>query len=72
MGMSEAEWLRCKKLGDEAYDIWVNQTKRGIVRPTSKQREVLVSAYWAGCLPREKNGSSVYQWVEDNFPAIVR
>ena len=70
--MSEAEFARRKKIGDEAYDIWVNQTKRGRVRPTTKQRDVLLDAYWLGCLPRDKDGgSSIYQWVEDNFPTII-
>jgi hypothetical protein len=72
MAMSDEEFARKKKLGDEAYDIWVNRTHRGRVRPTSKQRDVLNAAYWAGCLPREKDGgSSIYQWVEDNFPEII-
>lgn len=69
MSMSEAEFARRCKLGDEAAEVW-KATHRGRVRPTTKQKDILRDAYWSGCLPRTKD-YCLYQWVEDNFPEII-
>lgn len=69
MSMSEAEFERRTKLGNEAADVWI-ATHRGRVRPTTKQKDILRDAYWSSCLPRTKD-YDLYQWVEDNFPEIV-
>lgn len=68
--MSTERMQKKRELTEQAQNIWTNTTKRGRVRPTSKERDVLVSAYHMGVLPKDKD-YSVYQWVEDNFPTIT-
>lgn len=57
------------KLKQQVADIWLVDTRRGRVRPTTKQRELLTEAYHVDVLPVDKD-YSLHQWVEDNFPAI--
>lgn len=57
------------KLAKEVEDIWLNATRRGRVRPTTKQRDLLTEAYHSNVLPKDKD-YSLHQWVEDNFPEI--
>lgn len=73
MGMTETEFARKKKLGDEVYEIWTTQLHHGKIRPTRKQKDKFIEAYWAGVLPRldPNKSTSLYQWVEDNFPEII-
>lgn len=56
-------------LGSQAKEIWFDVTKRGRVRPTSKQRDIMTQAYHCDVLPVDRD-YSVHQWVEDNFPTI--
>ncbi len=67
--MSQEEMDRRFKLGEQAAAVW-QETYRGRVRPTTKQKDILIDAYWAGCLPRTKD-YCLYQWVEDGCPAII-
>jgi hypothetical protein len=69
MGMSQDEIDRRYALGQKAAEVW-NDTHRGRVKPTTKQKDILIDAYWAGSLPRVKD-YCLYQWVEDGCPAIV-
>jgi hypothetical protein len=57
------------ELRAQAKEIWFEVTKRGRVKPTTKQRDILNQAYWAGVLPNDRD-YSVDQWVEDNYPII--
>ena len=50
-----------------AHDVWRRYRCGG--RPNAEERAVLVSAYWASCLPKDPD-YSVAQWVEDNFPSL--
>ena len=61
--------LNKQELREAAQSI-LEKTHYGRVRPTSKERDVLIDAYWATCLPKH-TVYSLYQWVEDGFPTII-
>lgn len=57
-----------RELALNALNVW--RRYRGTDRhPTQADMDVLRSAYWEGCLPKDPD-YSVAQWVEDGFPGF--
>ena len=57
-------------LAAEAKRIWFKSTRRGRIRPSKEEREVLLAAYHESVIPKDKDYGDLGQWVEDGFPEI--